>query len=96
MNIVQFVGTLKRKCALMIFDRYTNLKYKYGSRNFWYWGHFVNTVGKNVKIIQDYIQNQLERRFGQRANLFQGVYGPVYRQQEKVGKKKTAAFSGCL
>ena len=96
MNIVQFVGTLKSKCALMIFDRYTNLKYKYGSRNFWYWGHFVNTVGKNVKIIQDYIQNQLERRFGQRANLFQGVYGPVYWQQEKVGKKKTAAFSGCL
>lgn len=47
MSIAQFVGTLKRKSALMIFDRHANLKYKYGNRNFWCRGYFVDTVGKN-------------------------------------------------
>ena len=60
MSIAQFVGTLKSKSALMIFDRHANLKYKYGSRNFWRRGYFADTVGKNAKMIQEYIQNQLE------------------------------------
>ena len=60
MSIAQFVGTLKSKSALMIFDRHANLKYKYGSRNFWCRGYFVDTVGKNAKMIEEYIQNQLE------------------------------------
>ena len=46
MSIAQFVGTLKSKNALMIFDRHANLKYKYESRNFWCRGYFVDTVGK--------------------------------------------------
>ena len=45
-SIPPFVGTLKSKSALMIFDRHANLKYKYGSRNFWCRGYFVDTVGK--------------------------------------------------
>ena len=60
MSIAQFVGTLKSKSALMIFDRHANLKYKYGSRNFWCRGYFVDTVGKNAKKIQEYIANQLQ------------------------------------
>ena len=60
MSKAQFVGTHKSKSALMIFDRHANLKYKYGSRNFWYRGYFVDTVGKNAKMIEEYIQNQLE------------------------------------
>ena len=48
------------KSALMIFDRHANLKYKYGNRNFWCRGYFVDTVGKNEKMIQEYIRNQLE------------------------------------
>ena len=59
MSIAQFVGTLKSKSALIIFDRHANLKYKYGSRNFWC-RYFVDTVGKNAKMIREYIQNQLE------------------------------------
>ena len=47
MGIAQFVGTLKSKSALTIFDRHANLKYKYGNRNFWCRGYFVDTVGKN-------------------------------------------------
>ena len=46
MSIAQFVGALKSKSTLMIFDRHANLKYKYGSRNFWYQGYVVDTVGK--------------------------------------------------
>lgn len=45
----------------MIFDRHANLKYKYGSRHFWCRGYYVDTVGKNEKIIRDYIRNQLEK-----------------------------------
>ena len=59
MSIAQFVGTLKSKSTLMIFDRHANLKYKYGSRNFWPRGYFVDTVGKNERMISEYIRNQL-------------------------------------
>ena len=62
-SIAQFVGTLKSKSALMIFDRHANLKYKYGNRNFWCRGYYVDTVEKNAKKIQEYIKNQLEEDF---------------------------------
>ena len=63
MSVAQFVGTLKSKSALMIFDRHANLKYRYGSRNFWARGYFVDTVGKNETMIANYIKNQLEEDF---------------------------------
>lgn len=63
MSIAQFVGTLKSKSALMIFDRHANLKYKYGNRTFWCRGYYVDTVGKNEKAISNYIRNQLEEDF---------------------------------
>ena len=63
MSVAQFMGTLKSKSALMIFDRHANLKYKYGNRNFWCRGYYVDTVGKNEKMIKDYIRNQLEEDF---------------------------------
>ena len=55
-----FVGYLKGKSTLMIFERHANLKYKYGNRHFWCRGYYVDTVGKNAKKIQEYIQNQLK------------------------------------
>ena len=51
LSISQFMGYIKSKSALMIFDRHANLKYKYGNRHFWATGYFVDTVGKNEKII---------------------------------------------
>ena len=54
------MGYLKGKSSLIIFDRHANLKYKYGSRHFWCRGYFVDTVGKNVKKIEQYIKNQLQ------------------------------------
>jgi len=63
MSVAQFMGTLKSKSALMIFDRHANLKYKYGNRHFWCRGYYVDTVGKNEKMIKDYIRNQLEEDY---------------------------------
>ena len=63
MSVAQFVGTLKSKSELMIFDRHANLKYKYGNRNFWCRGYYVDTVGKNEKKIREYIKNQLEEDY---------------------------------
>lgn len=60
LSIAQFVGFIKSKSTLMIFDRHANLKYKYGSRSFWCRGYYVDTVGKNERIIQEYIRNQLQ------------------------------------
>ena len=62
-SIAQFMGYLKGKSSLMIFDRHANLKYKYGSRNFWCRGYYVDTVGKNKKVIAEYIKNQLEEDY---------------------------------
>ena len=59
LSIAQFVGFLKSKSTLMIFDRHANLKYKYGSRSFWCRGYYVDTVGKNKRVIEEYIRNQL-------------------------------------
>ena len=58
-SVSSFVGYLKGKSTLMIFERHANLKYKYGNRHFWCRGYYVDTVGKNAKKIEEYIQNQL-------------------------------------
>ena len=60
MSVSDFVGYLKGKSTLMIFERHANLKYKYSNRHFWCRGYYVDTVGKNAKKIQEYIQNQLK------------------------------------
>ena len=60
LSVAQFMGYLKGKSALMIFDRHANLKYKYGNRHFWCRGYYADTVGRNAKIIEEYIKNQLQ------------------------------------
>jgi putative transposase len=60
LSVSQFVGYLKGKSSLMIFDRHANLKYKYGNRHFWCRGYYVDTVGKNEKKIAEYIRQQLQ------------------------------------
>ncbi len=59
-SVSQILGYLKGKSPLMIFDRYANLKYKYGNRYFWCRGYYVDTVGKNSKRIEEYVRNQLQ------------------------------------
>ncbi len=62
-SVAQFMGYLKGKSSLMIFDRHANLKYKYGSRHCWCRGYYVDTVGRNKRVIAEYIKNQLEEDF---------------------------------
>ena len=62
-SIAQFMGFLKEKSSLMIFDRHANLKYKYGTRNFWCREYYVDTVGRNKKVTAEYIRNQLEEDY---------------------------------
>ena len=61
LSISSFMGFLKGKSSLMIFDRHANLKYKYGNRTFWARGYYVDTVGRNKKQIEEYIWNQLQQ-----------------------------------
>lgn len=60
LSVSGFMGYLKSKSSLMIFDRHANLKYKYGNRHFWCRGYYVDTVGKYETAIKEYIRNQLE------------------------------------
>ena len=60
LSVSQFVGFLKGKSSLMIFDRHANLKYKYGNRHFWCRGYYVDTVGRKEGVIKEYIKNQLQ------------------------------------
>src|SRR5574344_865748 len=57
-SVSQFMGYLKGKSSLMIFDRHANLKYKYGNRHFWAEGYYVSTVGLNEATIAKYIREQ--------------------------------------
>ena len=59
-SVSQIMGYLKGKSSLMIFEKYANLKYKYGNRHFWCRGFYVDTVGRNMKAIEKYIKNQLK------------------------------------
>ena len=73
-SAAQFMGYLKGKSSLMIFDRHANLKYKYGNRHFWCRGYYVDTVGKNKKKIAEYIRNQLQEDIiNDQLSLFETV-----------------------
>ncbi|USG63313.1 IS200/IS605 family transposase [Brevibacillus ruminantium] len=59
LSVSEFMGYLKGKSSLMIFDKFANMKYRYGNRQFWCRGYYVDTVGRNKKVIEEYIRNQL-------------------------------------
>ena len=59
-SVAQIMGYLKGKSSLMLFERFQNLKYKYGNRTFWCKGYYVSTVGLNEETIRKYIRNQEE------------------------------------
>ena len=58
LSVAQFMGYLKGKSALMMFDKHANLKYKFGNRHFWAEGYYVSTVGLNEETIRKYIREQ--------------------------------------
>ena len=85
MSVAAFMGYLKSKSSLMIFDRHANLKYKYGNRHFWCRGYYVDTVGKYETAIKEYIRNQLQDDIANdQLSLFEPV-DPFTGKQEKKG-----------
>lgn len=60
MSVSSFMGFLKGKSSIMIYERWGNMKYKYRNREFWCRGYYVDTAGKNTIAIQRYIENQLK------------------------------------
>ena len=61
MSMSSFMGYLKGKSSLMIFQRFGNMKFAYRNREFWCRGHYVDTAGKNSVKIREYIKNQLKQ-----------------------------------
>ena len=57
-SVSQIMGYVKGKSSLMIFDRHSNLKYKFGNRHFWATGYYVSTVGLNEATIRKYVREQ--------------------------------------
>ena len=60
MSVSGFMGFLKGKSSLMIYEKWGNMRYKYRNRQFWCRGYYVDTIGKNEKAIAQYIQHQLQ------------------------------------
>ena len=60
LSVSAFIGYLKGKSSLLIFERHANLKYRYGNRKFWCRGYYVDTVGRNKEAIRKYIREQLQ------------------------------------
>ena len=87
MAVADFVGYLKGKSSLMIFDRFANLKYKYGNRHFWCRGYYVDTVGRNKKAIEEYIRNQLQEDIANDQISMKEFYDPFTGEQYFKGKK---------
>ena len=85
LSVAQFVGFLKGKSALMIFDRHASLKYKYGNRHSWCRGYYVDTVGRNANVIEEYIRNQLQEDIAADQISFKEYYDPF------TGDKNTKA-----
>ena len=85
-SVAQIMGYLKGKSSLMIFEKYANLKYKYGNRHFWCRGYYVSTVGANRKAIQEYIRNQLQEDYADDQMSIKEYVDPFTGQPVKEGK----------
>ena len=80
--VSSFIGYLKGKSSLMIFERHANLKYKYGNRNFWAKGYFVSTVGLKDEVVREYIRNQ-ELEDMKEDNLTSKEYQDPFKKAQK-------------
>ena len=79
------MGYLKGKSSLMIFEKYANMKYKYGNRHFWCRGYYVSTVGRNKKAIAEYIRSQLQEDVASDQMSLREYIDPFTGQQVKEG-----------
>ena len=87
-SVSSFMGYLKGKSSLMIFDRHANLKYKYGNRHFWCRGYYVDTVGRNKKRIEQYIRKQLQEDIASDQMTLKEYVDPFTGEPVEKNKKK--------
>ena len=87
LSVAQFMGYLKGKSSLMIFDRHANLKYRYGNRQFWCKGYYVDTVGRNKKVIEEYIKNQIQEDIAYEQLSLKEYIDPFTGEPVKGSKK---------
>ena len=87
LSVAQFMGYLKGKSSLMIFDRHANLKYRYGNRQFWCKGYYVDTVGRNKKVIEEYIKNQIQEDITYEQMSLKEYVDPFTGEPVKQGKR---------
>ena len=88
LSVSSFMGYLKGKSSLMIFDRHANLKYKYGNRQFWCKGYYVDTVGRNKEAIEEYIRNQLQEDIASDQLSLKEYIDPFTGEPVNKSKKK--------
>ncbi len=86
-SVSQIMGYLKGKSSLMIFEKYANMKYKYGNRHFWCRGYYVDTVGRNKKAIEQYIRNQLQQDVADEQITIKEYIDPFTGLPVEEGKK---------
>ena len=86
-SVSSFMGYLKGKSSLMIFDKHANMKYRYGNREFWCRGYYVDTVGKNKKAIAEYIRNQLQEDLAYEQMSIKGLVDPFTGEPVRASKK---------
>ena len=86
-SVSQIMGYLKGKSSLMIFEKYANMKYKYGNRHFWCRGYYVDTVGRNKEAIAKYIRNQLQEDAAQDQISIRELIDPFTGKPVKEGKR---------
>ena len=85
-SVPQIMGYLKGKSSLMIYEKYANIKYKYGNRHFWCRGYYVSTVGRNRRAIEQYIRNQLQEDYTDDQMSIKEYIDPFTGQPVKEGK----------
>lgn len=85
-SVSAFMGYIKGKSSLMIFDKFANLKYKYGNRHFWCRGYYVDTVGRNKNAVAEYIRNQLQDDISNDQISMKEYIDPFTGKQEKDNK----------
>lgn len=85
-SVSEFMGYLKGKSSLMIFDKFANLKYRYGNRKFWCRGYYVDTIGRNKKVIEEYIRNQLQDDKEYEQLTMSEIIDPFTGEPNKKGK----------
>ena len=91
LSVAQFVGYLKGKSSVLIYEKFGEMKYKYRNREFWCRGYYVDTVGKNTKAIAEYIKHQLDEdkhanlkyKYGNRHFWCRGYYVDTVGKNEK-------------